>query len=151
MKARHPLRTAAIVLGLFGSMLLSGIARAELYKWTDDEGNVIYSQVPPPDRDVKTIAPPPPAPSSPTPAVRTAPEGSAGAGDNTSVSEDEKANKEIVARIARKNCEIARRNLDIYKNHNRIRNNQGEVTVLDDTTRAAKIKEAEQAIKDFCK
>ena len=33
---------------------------AEMYRWTDDQGNVVYSQSPPPDdRAVTTVAPPP--------------------------------------------------------------------------------------------
>ncbi|WP_456375750.1 DUF4124 domain-containing protein [Thiolapillus sp.] len=34
---------------------------AGMYRWTDDQGNVVYSQQPPPDdREHKSIAPPPP-------------------------------------------------------------------------------------------
>ncbi|WP_419611171.1 DUF4124 domain-containing protein [Thiolapillus sp.] len=46
------------MLGLF---LVTSQAFAGMYRWTDDEGDVVYSQTPPPDnRPVKPIAPPPP-------------------------------------------------------------------------------------------
>ncbi len=39
---------------------------AKMYRWTDDQGNVVYSQTPPPDdRPVKSIAPPPPPTDNP--------------------------------------------------------------------------------------
>ena len=48
----------SILLGLF---LVTSQAFAGMYRWTDDEGDVVYSQTPPPDnRPVKPIAPPPP-------------------------------------------------------------------------------------------
>ncbi|WP_456407788.1 DUF4124 domain-containing protein [Thiolapillus sp.] len=41
--------------------LTTAQAFAKMYRWTDDQGNVVYSQTPPPDdRPVKAIAPPPP-------------------------------------------------------------------------------------------
>jgi type IV secretory pathway VirB10-like protein len=51
-------------LSLFLSIfLVSTQASSKMYRWTDDNGNVVYSQTPPPDsRPVKSItAPPPPA------------------------------------------------------------------------------------------
>ncbi|WP_456380194.1 DUF4124 domain-containing protein [Thiolapillus sp.] len=47
------------LLGL--SLATAGSAIAGMYRWVDDEGNVVYSQQPPPDnRDARVIAPPPP-------------------------------------------------------------------------------------------
>ena len=49
--------------GMFGILLFATVASAQMYRWTDDDGNVVYSQTPPPDnRPAKSItAPPPPA------------------------------------------------------------------------------------------
>lgn len=44
---------------LTGVMALCAPASAEMYKWVDDEGNVQYTQTPPPDRQAETIKPPP--------------------------------------------------------------------------------------------
>ena len=49
----------ALLLNL--TLALAGSAIAGMYRWVDDQGNVVYSQQPPPDnRESKTIAPPPP-------------------------------------------------------------------------------------------
>jgi len=56
-----------ISLSLFlGIALVTTQALAGMYRWTDDQGNVVYSQTPPPDnRPVKPIAPPPPPAAAP--------------------------------------------------------------------------------------
>ena len=42
-----------------GAALASPSLLAEMYKWVDDEGQVQYSQSPPPGRPAQTIKPPP--------------------------------------------------------------------------------------------
>ncbi|WP_457668698.1 DUF4124 domain-containing protein [Thiolapillus sp.] len=54
-------RKLILLCTLLGLVLISMQSLAGMYRWTDDEGNVVYSQTPPPDnRPVKPIAPPPP-------------------------------------------------------------------------------------------
>lgn len=49
---------------LLGVLLLAApYARAELYKWVDEAGNVVYTDKPPPDAKVEVIPPPPPVDS----------------------------------------------------------------------------------------
>jgi hypothetical protein len=113
---------------------------------------VIYSQVPPPDREVTKIAPPPRPPQNPAAARDDAAgdgEGDAAADREPSAASDKRSKE--VARIAKQNCAIAKQNLEIYQTSTRIRNEKGEVTVLDEQTRAAKVKEAENNVKTFCK
>ncbi|BAO43764.1 DUF4124 domain-containing protein [Thiolapillus brandeum] len=55
-------------LALPSAILLVTItsANAGMYRWVDDQGNVVYSQQPPPDsRASKIIAPPPPPAEAP--------------------------------------------------------------------------------------
>ncbi len=57
------MKTTLLYSGL--ALFLAGMpvssAMAGMYRWVDDQGNVVYSQQPPPDnRDVRQIAPPPP-------------------------------------------------------------------------------------------
>jgi hypothetical protein len=50
---------SALLLTL--SLALADSAVAGMYRWVDDQGNVVYSQQPPPDdRQSRAIAPPPP-------------------------------------------------------------------------------------------
>lgn len=39
-------------------------AQAEMYRWTDDQGRVVYSQTPPPDGRASSTVAAPPAPSA---------------------------------------------------------------------------------------
>ena len=57
MKTKFPRPGLALVLaGISASTAMAG-----MYRWIDDQGNVVYSQQPPPDnRDAREIAPPPP-------------------------------------------------------------------------------------------
>jgi type IV secretory pathway VirB10-like protein len=147
MRTRYTLWATIAVFGLLGT----GIAQAGLYKWTDDQGNVIYSQVPPPDRDAQAITPPPPPPQTPAATSREAisDEGETRE-EKAEREEQQKADKEL-AKAIRKNCDIAKRNLEIYKTFGRVRDASGNIIALDDKTRAAKIKEAQEGIKQYCK
>jgi len=140
---------------LLGAGLLvasaNGLAAA-MYKWTDSEGNVQYTQDPPPQGGFQTMAPPPPAPAAAEPEAE-APKAStgqpAGATDKAAAKE-EAERKELAATIARKNCETARKNLEIYTTFRRVMNEQGEIVTMGDDERAAKLKEANDMIKKFC-
>jgi hypothetical protein len=148
MTARLPLRALA-PLALLAALAAAGTARAELYKWVDDDGNVTYSQDPPPDREATTVAPPPPLPDNPTKPLKT---------DDVGESTEQKAKREAnqkadqdAAKADKQNCEAARRNLEIYQNYRRIQNEKGEITVLDDANRAKLLKTAQDQIKQFCR
>jgi hypothetical protein len=139
---------------LLGAALLAvsatGLA-ATMYKWTDSEGNVQYTQTPPPKGDFQKVAPPP-APATPAPeaedAKATEPEADQ-AGNETAREDAER--KKLEASIAKQNCETARRNLEIYTAYRRVMNEKGEIVVLGDDERAAKIKEANDMIKKYCR
>ncbi|MGE0080380.1 MAG: DUF4124 domain-containing protein [Thiohalomonadaceae bacterium] len=129
-------------------------AQAAMYKWVDKDGSVVYSETPPPDAsNVTTIAPPPLPPSPPPP--REAPaEASPGqpVGDTPAGSDGQRDRaRQQVEETLRKNCEIARQNLQIYRTANRILTADDNVVDLDETTRAARIMEAERDIATFCK
>ncbi len=58
---KFPLHKTFSILLLAMTGIFTGPAIAGMYRWVDDQGNVVYSQQPPPDdRDTKVIAPPPP-------------------------------------------------------------------------------------------
>ncbi len=124
----------------------TGLA-AGLYKWTDSEGNVHYTQSPPPQGEFKQLTVPK-APPAPTPSPQE--ESIPAATPQDKGAELEAERKKLEANIARHNCEAARKNLEIYTITRRVQNEQGEVEVLDDDVRAAKIKEANDMIKQYC-
>jgi len=122
-------------------------AGAAMYKWTDAQGNVHYTQEPPPEGNVKEMAPPPrvSAPST-TKGSSTNDEM-----DETKSAEGEKPLTPEQQEIYKRNCEAARGNLETYKTARRIQNADGGVVVMDDEIRAKKMQQAEEQIKKFCR
>lgn len=131
-----------IALGTAGTA-----SAATLYKWTDDEGNVHYSQTRPVDRNadqmqIKGSTPSAAQPQTPAEEKETpdASEPPADAGQDPKVVE-----------IRKRNCETARSNLEVYKTSARIRQADGTLMALSDEMREARIQEAEKMIEENCR
>ena len=132
------------ILLLTAMIIFASSASAGLYKWVDDEGNVHYSQKRPRDQQFERLKAPAPAPESSKPLHQSAtPTDSKGA--DTTAAETAK-NKEIRAT----NCANAKKNLNAYQVYRRMRDKDGNVTIIDDNERAKQIEQAKQAINDFC-
>lgn len=137
---------------LLGAGLLAASATslaATMYKWTDSEGNVQYTQSPPPRGDFQKMAPPPP-PATPAPET-AAPPAAEPTPANDAATQEEAERKRLEASVAKHNCETARKNLEIYTAFRRVMNDKGEIVTLGDDERAAKIKEANEMIKKYCR
>lgn len=141
---------------LFLSALACAVpAQAELYKWTDGEGRVHYSDQPP------------------TVDVQTVKHSAAGQAETTSqatqslnAQEQEfqkrrkdaedartKAEKEAEqARAKRENCARARNNLGTLQNTPRVytTNAAGQRSYMDDAARAEALARSQKAVSDFC-
>ena len=63
---------------------------------------------------------------------------------------DEKMDK-LQAEVYKKNCAIAKQNLDVFTTHRRVKNDKGEIVILGDDERKAKIKETQDQIDKYCK
>jgi hypothetical protein len=141
----------ALLLGA-GLLAASTNGLAAMYKWTDSEGNVQYSQSPPPQGNFQKMAPPPPAPPVPEAApVTTEPAADAAADAEAEAAKEAAEQKKREAAVAKENCEVARKNAEIYTAFRRVMNEKGEIVVLGDDERAAKLKEANDMIKKYCK
>lgn len=139
--------------------LLGGTAVAGMYKWVDKEGNVHYSQVRPSEQESQKIAPPPPVPDQQPKKREQSSDSATGTRDGETTAQgktDEETgqqapfDEEQQAELYKKNCDIATENMSIYKNSHRIRTPEGEVVRLSDEMRAAKIKEAQEAMDKYC-
>ncbi len=124
-------------------------AKAAMYKWVDEQGNVHYTQSRPTGVEAREIKAPSPAPAS-APAEEPSPDEEAEENlppppPPTADLEEERRNQAI----RKENCENARKNLEIYTRHRRILVD-GEVMVLSDDERARRLKEAQEHIKQFC-
>lgn len=103
-------RQLIIVAGLI--LPLSG--QAAMYKWVDDQGNTVYSQVPPPDgRSTREVAPPPP-PAEPEASQRQLNELRQRLNDaveDRELQAESQAEQATERQQRRENCEAARYNL----------------------------------------
>jgi hypothetical protein len=118
-----------------------GVEAAKLYKWTDEQGNVHYTQIPPTERPAEVIT------TEPTQPVQPSDEEKAnGSKQEDGVTATQAAN----IRIKQENCEASRRNLTIYQTSAQIRQADGTELTLSDEMREAKIRETRQQIEFYC-
>lgn len=132
------------VLLLTTMMIFASSASAGLYKWVDNEGNVHYSQKRPANKQFKNIKAPPPAPTDSKPLYQSSKPATKASGGTAA---DETAKNQ---KIRADNCAKAKKNLNNFQIHRRIRDKDGNVTVLDDKVRANNIENAKQAISNYC-
>jgi hypothetical protein len=130
---------------------------ATLYKWTDSNGRVIYSDQPPPGKvKVETISAPPP-PANPN-AVKdlAAKDAELKKAKQTRADDEAKADKARVdANQLRENCERARGQMYTLGNSSQVvlysTNAQGERVAMDDAARVRERQRLDAWIRDNCK
>lgn len=145
--------TAATLCSL---LCLSSPAMARLYKWVDENGVTQYTETPPPKGDFSSVKPPPKPAVDPQRAqddLEKRVDAFQQRRDDSAKGKAE-ANKKATekAEMAAK-CEKARKNLTFLQSHARIRttDKDGSATQLSEEKRQEKIKQANEAIKEYCK
>lgn len=146
---KQPMKLLVITSILLWSM--NGQA-ANLYKWVDKDGNVNYSQRPPPGSNYEKMTI---KGSGTDTGSEAATEETGGASENSNkeqtdanpVLQQEQAKN---TEIRRKNCEAAKKNLQAYTVFRRVRQPDGSVKILGDEERARLIEESKASIKEFC-
>ncbi len=129
-------------------------AHAELYKWTDAQGKVHYTDQPPTQdaKQLKQITSPP----APPPKAAESLDEQEQAYQKRKKEADEaraKADKEAeAARIKQENCAQARKNLDTLQNSPLVARTAGgrPVYLSDPAQRASAIAESQQAVSKYC-
>ena len=137
---------------LMSSLFAVSSATAATYKWTDEKGNVHYTQHPPADGSYERMKvdksrPAYDEPESPPPTTNQPSTATTKSSSNGTVVKDELAKN---AEIRTKNCESAKKNLEILTVYKRYKDKDGNVVRMDDNERAQKIEEAKQNIAEFC-
>ena len=136
---------SSFITGIIAALLLIGLGAtgsahaAKMYKWTDENGQIHYSQTKPPSQKADTMH---------IKDSKPAQQEQAPGRDEAARSEDED-NPEAKAR--KTNCEIARANLATYQNSDRVKLPDGTVVEVTDELRASKVKEAQAMIENNCK
>jgi hypothetical protein len=142
--------SVALLVGLAATS-----AEARMYKWTDAEGNVQYTQTPPPGFDAERIAPaaPPPTPR-PAPAPATPAEEPQGdePGEGAVPQEARTPDPAEVAAQRAERCAKARDALTKLQATGRVRVTQadGTTVVMPEEERQANIDKAQQQIEKHC-
>ena len=127
-------------------MILGGLAQAKVYRWVDENGKVVFSQMPPPahieGEEIQVNAPPP----------ATAPE-QEGEDAAEKVSEKEKGNPALDPELRRENCEKSKKSLELLESAGpdvRFIIEDGKPVKLSREERELKSKEARAGIKAYC-
>lgn len=145
-------------LTLFAAALLALPAAAEMYRWVDKDGRVHYSDQPPPatikqQKQMKQrVRPAGPTPSADTPSYvdKEADFRKRQVEQAEKQAADQKAQQ--AAAEKQQNCERSRQHLATLQSGSRIAraNAQGEREYLDEAQIAQEIREAQQAIAQWC-
>ena len=139
-----------------GALAFMGLAHAELYKWTDSQGKVHYTDQPP-TANAQTIKSHQSGQAeTTTQATQTLNEKDQAYQKRRDEAEQArlKAEKEAEQeRIQRENCTKARNNLSSLQNSSRVysTNAAGQRIYMDDATRANALANSQKAVSDFCK
>jgi hypothetical protein len=164
------IRCAALLLALATALPVA----AQIYSWKDKDGRTVYSDVPPPTGEVKTLqrgrtSPPPPPPAATEGAAAPAGGASADPAKPKSTADRDlefrqrraaeaeaqaKAEKDAAAITERQRfCEQARNQLTALQSGQRIArpNAAGEREFLDDSARAEETNRLQQQIDQSCK
>ncbi len=143
-------RLAQLLLGACVWMAYSAVS-AEIYQWTDDNGQTVFSETPPPDAAHKVVKP---KFGKESPAAieklkaHTAP--SKGAqGDAGKTAEKPKA---PTAAEKKANCAKGRDILTQLETSTRLRvkNEKGELSYLPEEERQKRIKDSQKSIQSWC-
>jgi len=142
-----------LVGSLWGGVMTE--STAEMYKWTDANGETVYSQSPPPEGEAEKMKPPPPPP----PPVESERAGTIddsaasklppGAPDPKELARRKTEEKQMLTR----ECEKAKERLTTLESGRNygMREEGGQVRRLSGEERERQRKEAKQAVDKYCK
>lgn len=136
-------------------MCLPLSAAAVIYKWVDENGNISYSETPPPKvptQRLKTSPPPSVDPNEAMQALRDRAKAFDERQGNRLKSSEELAEDKQKKQKKEQNCVQLKKNLDVLTAHSRIQkqNEKGEYVSLDDQQRLNTIEETKNRIKEEC-
>jgi hypothetical protein len=144
------------LLLLLSTALAAGAAFADAYRWVDDEGHTVYSQVPPADREWTRIqgsaGRAPSGEETWKEVERIQQQLDASAEERAQAREAAQTEKEATA-LRRRNCEAAKANLERYQGDpgRLIREPDGSYIRLTAEQREARIEETRRQVEEYCR
>jgi hypothetical protein len=126
-----------------------------MYKWTDNQGEVHYTQFPPPGRKTEIMQPPPPPAEPPTGSENDLQKqlDTIKQQNDKQLQETREADQQAeIQKIRKKNCETAHKNLMNLNRGGNVRymGPNGEAIRLTEEERQKRIDETNQQIKENC-
>ena len=135
-------------LGLVICLFLVLPVEAEVYKWTDEQGNVHYSQQRPQGKQyekMKVDKAPRSSGTTTTPSYGSQPSATDDPGSKA-IADEVAKNQEI----RKKNCEAAKKNLKVFQIYRRVKGEDGKIRVVSEKERDEQIQRSKEAIREFC-
>lgn len=143
-------------IAVLAGCLLALPAHAAIYKWTDENGQTVYSETPPPKGTAGTrLKDAPPPPVDPNAAM----ENLRNRADAFDKRQEERGKQETETEQSaehdkqnQENCDRLRNNLQILTTNNQVREKtgKGDYTVLGEEQRQARLQETRERIQKEC-
>ncbi len=127
-------------------LILAAPAGAGMYKWTDNEGNTHYSQLPPEGRQTQEIAPPPQVKPQPRNEEAQAEPAEEESTKEPELTPEQKAERD---QLYRRNCEAAKKNLDLFQTARRVMED-GELVIITEEDRAKRLEKTREQVEKYC-
>ena len=145
----------ALLLLIAGSLGATVMAQQFIYKWTDEQGMVQYSELPPPSGvKYEQVRKPTGALPGAAPAVsqQQAKEQEALAQEEAKQKEQAEQAQKQIEDVRAKNCEIAKKNVQVLQGDTQVvrTDPKGNKIVLDAEQRAAELQKAQKDQDYFC-
>lgn len=156
-RARRPHRATAGRLALPLCLLFAaGVAAAQAYKWTDENGKAHFSDTPPFDRKADKIVIKPLVPENPAAAAKSRDWKAQleESGTRRLEAQQQKAAEEDNAKAAEYNCRMARNDLGVLNRQRPVvtgYGKDGQKQYLDDKDRPAALKAAQERAEKYCR
>jgi hypothetical protein len=129
-------------------------ALADAYKWTDEKGQIHYTQSPPAGVDAIEVITPSGSASAVAPAAKPAAASPAATDAEGTTQENDALRKQLAAEKERLklNCEVAQHNVKVLSvvGNRPYKDEKGNVVQLSEDQRKAQLDEAQKQIEAFC-
>ena len=145
---------------LLTSIIVASAAHAEIYKWTDKDGGVHFSERPPAGSKYEVVNPHYREPQTPPESQQPSGEANGGSSNDQKSADQQKLQQQQEQqrkaeneKILQQNCLTAKSRLEKLQSAARIKLKKpdGTVVQLTEEERQAQVDEAQAAIKEYCK
>ncbi|MFV8833468.1 DUF4124 domain-containing protein [Aquisalimonas sp. APHAB1-3] len=134
------------------AMLLAATTNADIYQWTDDDGNVHFGETPPANAEAERLDHAPGPASRPDDTAAEDDQTGSGPPEEPAPDEEPAADDDQADGVLAEACEDARHNAEVYADESvrRVQTEDGDVQVLEPEQREARLEEARAFLDEHC-